>query len=54
MKRQNQFPVLPPGFAHGLAEEPILLDGMKVLFDLRVGLYPVQLEKVDDEEESDE
>lgn len=55
MKRQTVFPSLPAGFAFGLAEEPVLLDGMKVLFDQRVGLFPVNLEKVeDDEDESDE
>jgi hypothetical protein len=53
MKTPTEFPLLPVGFAFGLAEEPILLDGMKVLFDQRVGLYPVNLEKVEDED-SDE
>lgn len=53
MKTQNVFPALPAGFAFSLADEPVLLDGMKVLFDQRVGLYPVNLEKVEDEE-SDE
>ncbi len=54
MKRQTLFPVLPVGFAFGLSDEPIVLDGMKVLFDQRVGLYPVNLEKVEDQEEEEE
>lgn len=37
------FPVMHPGFIHALTDEPILLDGMRVMFDERVGLYPVRL-----------
>jgi hypothetical protein len=42
---QKQFPLLEPGVSQVLSEEPIFLDGMKVLFDVTVGLYPVKLTK---------
>jgi hypothetical protein len=31
--------------ATALADEPVLVDGMKVVFDIKVGLYPVSLQK---------
>jgi hypothetical protein len=42
---QNLFPRLPRALSGALSEEPVMLDGMKVLFDTKVGLYPVQLER---------
>ena len=33
----------PVGFAYALGEEPLMLDGMEVLFDRTVGLAPVTL-----------
>ena len=47
MKEQSSFPQLQPGSPHALEEEPVLFDGMKVLFDDRVALYPVKLTKVE-------
>jgi hypothetical protein len=45
-QKQNVFPrQLPRGLSGALSEEPVMLDGMKVLFDQKVGLYPVQLER---------
>lgn len=41
---ETVYPVLPESFAHALADEPILIDGMKVLFDVRVALYPVTVQ----------
>jgi hypothetical protein len=38
------FPIASPrDFAAALANEPVLIDGMKVVFDVKVGLYPVSL-----------
>jgi hypothetical protein len=44
---ETVYPVLPESFAHAMADEPILIDGMKVLFDLRVALYPVTVQPPD-------
>lgn len=38
------FPWAPSGLNYALANEPVLLNGMKVIFDQPVGLYPVNLE----------
>lgn len=38
------FPSPPGGLAHALADEPVLIDGMKVLFDTKVALFPVTLD----------
>ena len=43
--RHTRFPDLASEFSGALADEPVLLDGMKVLFDRKVGLYPVNLEQ---------
>lgn len=43
------FPVLPPGMERALESDPVLLDGMEVLFDERVALYPVTLRARDKE-----
>ncbi len=44
-KTQHQFPILEPGLEMTLSQEPVFLDGMKVLFDVTAGLYPVRLTK---------
>ena len=49
---QKQFPLLKPGLEQALASEPIFLDGMKVLFDVPVGLYPVQLTRKKEKEKT--
>ena len=44
MRRADEatvFPLQPEGFAFDLSDEPILIDGMRVLFDTKVALYPV-------------
>ena len=38
------FPRLEAGFNYSLSAQPILLNGMKVIFDQPVGVYPVNLE----------
>ncbi len=40
---RQRFPLPPRGLTRPLSEEPVFLDGMEVLFDVTVGLYPVQL-----------
>ncbi len=42
---QHIFPDLAAGMAEALSEEPVFLDGMEVLFDIKVALYPVNLTK---------
>ena len=49
---QRRFPVQPTGFATALDDEPVLLDGLKVVFDEKVALVPVTLESADDAEAS--
>ena len=41
---RTRFPRLDPGYGRAMGSEPILLDGMEVLFDETVGLYPVNLD----------
>jgi len=43
MNETMRYPV--PHEAFALAEQPVLLNGMKVIFDQKVTLYPVDLEK---------
>jgi hypothetical protein len=43
-KASSVFPWAPSGLNYALANEPVLLNGMKVIFDQPVGLYPVNLE----------
>jgi hypothetical protein len=38
---QFAFPRVPDGLSFSLADQPILIDGMKVLFDQKVALFPV-------------
>ncbi len=42
--RQTLFPHTSLGFARAASDEPVLLNGMRVLFDDKVALYPVELE----------
>ena len=46
---QTVFPVLAMGYDHEKAAEPVMLEGMRVLFDQKVGLYPVTLMKKEEE-----
>lgn len=46
--KQTKFPRSQPGLNYALVEEPILLNGMKVLFDQPVSVYPVpNLERIE-------
>ncbi|MEL6581077.1 MAG: hypothetical protein AAFQ14_15120, partial [Cyanobacteria bacterium J06621_12] len=45
----NLFPTLASGFTTALAHEPVLLNGMKVLFDQQASVYPVSLQVKDSE-----
>ena len=40
---RTRFPSRPGELALTLSDEPVLIDGMKVLFDTKVTLYPVTL-----------
>jgi hypothetical protein len=42
--RQTLFPHTKQGFARAASDTPVLLNGMRVLFDDKVALYPVELE----------
>lgn len=42
-QRRSDFPVHEHDYALGMNEQPVLLDGMEVLFDKTVGLAPVAL-----------
>lgn len=46
---QSIFPSQGLSFTYALSSEPILLNGMKVIFDQPVGVYPVTLEPKDKE-----
>lgn len=41
---QSLFPQFETGFTFAMSNEPMLLNGMKVIFDQPVGVYPVTLE----------
>jgi len=42
--QRTDFPVFASGFARSLGDaQPVMLDGMEVLFDKTVGLAPVTL-----------
>jgi hypothetical protein len=42
--RQTVFPHTGRGFSRAASDEPVLLNGMRVIFDEKVALYPVELE----------
>ena len=44
---QTLFPASQPGFNYALTDKPILLNGMKVIFDQQVPVYPVTLKRKD-------
>lgn len=48
-RRQTLFPSFELSVELGATQEPLLLDGMEVLFDQTVGLYPVTLEPTEPE-----
>lgn len=50
---RTRFPSRPGVLAMTLSEEPVLLDGMKVLFDTKVTLYPVTLKPGPDSEQEE-
>lgn len=53
--RQTRFPQFPHttrGFVRAASDTPVLLNGMRVLFDEKVALYPVELEPDASREES--
>jgi hypothetical protein len=54
-QRMTAFPLAAPGLVGALSEEePVTVDGMRVVFDEKVALYPVTLEPArDDHEEAD-
>jgi hypothetical protein len=47
---RSRFPSRPGDLALTLSDEPVLIDGMKVLFDTKVTLYPVTLKPGPDAE----
>jgi hypothetical protein len=47
---RTRFPSRPGDLALTLSDEPVLIDGMKVLFDTKVTLYPVTLKPGSDTE----
>ena len=46
MKASNRFPVSQLGDAVPLDEHEVEIDGMRVLFDKRVTLFPVMLDEL--------
>lgn len=42
--RQTLFPHSSLDFSRATSEKPVLLNGMRVIFDEKVALYPVELE----------
>ena len=45
MKKQQLFPTLSGAYSKGMVSDEIFLDGMRVLFNKKVMLMPVELEK---------
>jgi hypothetical protein len=45
MSTPTEFPDLSEGLALARGESPVFLNGMKVVFDRKVALYPVELEE---------
>jgi len=45
MKSKNKFPDLSQQHAVAMEDAPVLLDGQRVLFDKKITLMPVELEK---------
>jgi hypothetical protein len=50
MSGMTRFPLGSPGLVGALSEtEPLLIEGMRVVFDEKVALFPVTLESPGDE-----
>ena len=47
-QRQTVFPDVPRELIRSFAEEAVLIDGLKVVFDDKVGLYPAAVDVTDD------
>ena len=43
-QRRHDYPLFRLGYQQSAGDVPVMLDGMEVVFDRTVGLYPVQLE----------
>ena len=43
-QRQSEFPSHQSGLNYAFSDEPILLNGMKVIFDQPTSVYPVNLQ----------
>ena len=43
--RRTVFPIAPGGLALPFEELPVTIDGMKVQFDVKVAVFPVELEE---------
>ena len=49
MKTHIKFPTISQEYAGMMSDDPVKLDGQKVLFDKKVVLLPVELETTNDE-----
>ena len=47
-QRQTIYPALEASVIRAFAEQPVVLDGMNVVFDEKVGLYPARVELTDE------
>ena len=52
MNQSNKFPDLTTALSGALEDQPVLLDGQTVVFDRKVTLMPVMLEKKADTEKT--
>ena len=43
-ERQTIYPALEASVIRAFADQPVVLDGMNVVFDEKVGLYPARVE----------
>jgi hypothetical protein len=43
-QRQTIFPAMEASVIRAFADQPVVLDGMNVVFDEKVGLYPARVE----------
>jgi hypothetical protein len=51
---QTLFPQLESGFNYAFSATPVLLNGMKVIFDKAAPVYPVNLKKKNEEMNDDD
>jgi hypothetical protein len=47
-QRQTIYPALEADVIRAFADQPVVLDGMNVVFDEKVGLYPARVELTED------